>query len=170
MHGLLQVRLKISEICSLLNVDGIRGDIVINRAARALVALEGRTTVELSDVGRIISICLNHRQASGLDFTVPAYADRMHVPGTVSVWRFCQILTSITAGYARILLNKLTLAARCDWPSSASQGPKLLLQQKVALSKQRLVHSSNKRPPGAPPKRLVHGPGFHNNELCLSIS
>eukprot|EP00891_Asterochloris_glomerata_P006155 jgi/Astpho2/6155/fgenesh1_pm.00088_%23_2_t len=55
------VRLKISEICSLLNVDGIRGDIVINRAARALVALEGRTTVELSDVGRIISICLNHR-------------------------------------------------------------------------------------------------------------
>lgn len=65
VHGSLQVRLKISEICSLLNVDGIRGDIVINRAARALVALEGRTTVELSDVGRIISICLNHRQATG---------------------------------------------------------------------------------------------------------
>ena len=64
VHGALQVRLKISEICSLLNVDGIRGDIVINRAARALVAFEGRTTVELSDVGRIISICLNHRQAS----------------------------------------------------------------------------------------------------------
>lgn len=59
----LQVKLKISEICSLLDVDGIRGDIVTNRAARALVALEGRDKVSMADVKRVISICVNHRWA-----------------------------------------------------------------------------------------------------------
>lgn len=56
-----QVKLQISEICSLLNVDGIRGDIVTNRAARALVAFEGRDTVSMDDVKRIIGVCVNHR-------------------------------------------------------------------------------------------------------------
>ncbi|KAG1655040.1 hypothetical protein FOA52_008791 [Chlamydomonas sp. UWO 241] len=53
--------LLISEICSRLDVDGLRGDIVINRAAKALVAFEGRDTVQTDDIKRIISICLNHR-------------------------------------------------------------------------------------------------------------
>ena len=35
--------LKISEVCSLINIDGLRGDIVVNRAAKALAALEGRS-------------------------------------------------------------------------------------------------------------------------------
>lgn len=56
-----EIKLKVSEICSLLEVDGIRGDMVINRAARALVALEGRDEVVMDDVKKIISICLNHR-------------------------------------------------------------------------------------------------------------
>ena len=55
------IKLKISEICSLLDVDGIRGDMVINRASRALVALEGRTEVALDDVAKVIGLCLNHR-------------------------------------------------------------------------------------------------------------
>ena len=55
------VRLVISKICSLLDVDGIRGDIVTNKAARALVALEGRAEVGLDDVKRVIGLCLNHR-------------------------------------------------------------------------------------------------------------
>ena len=38
----LRLKRKISEICSELNVDGLRGDIVTNRAARALCAFEGR--------------------------------------------------------------------------------------------------------------------------------
>jgi magnesium chelatase subunit I len=58
------IKLKISEICSLLDVDGIRGDMVINRAARALVAMEGRTEVTLDDVAKVIGLCLNHRCAS----------------------------------------------------------------------------------------------------------
>ena len=35
-------RIRISKICSELNVDGLRGDIVTNRAAKALAAFEGR--------------------------------------------------------------------------------------------------------------------------------
>lgn len=56
-----EIKLKVSEICSLLEVDGIRGDMVINRAARALVAMEGRDEVTLDDVKKVIGICLNHR-------------------------------------------------------------------------------------------------------------
>lgn len=43
-------RVKISQICSDLNVDGIRGDIVTNRAAKALAAFEGRTEVRVEAV------------------------------------------------------------------------------------------------------------------------
>ena len=35
------LRVKISEICSILDVDGLRGDIVTNRAAKAYAALNG---------------------------------------------------------------------------------------------------------------------------------
>ncbi len=37
---------------------------VVNRAARALVALESRTEVTLEDVAKVIALCLNHRCAS----------------------------------------------------------------------------------------------------------
>ena len=55
------VKLKVSELCSLLDVDGLRGDIVINRAAMAYVAFEGRNQVTLDDVKRVAPLCLNHR-------------------------------------------------------------------------------------------------------------
>lgn len=51
----------VPQICSLLDVDGIRGDMVVNRAAKALVALEDRKEVTLEDVARVIALCLNHR-------------------------------------------------------------------------------------------------------------
>ncbi|MDH6059346.1 magnesium chelatase ATPase subunit I [Chrysosporum bergii ANA360D] len=54
-------RVKISEICSELDVDGLRGDIVINRAAKALTAFEGRTEVTVDDIKRVITLCLRHR-------------------------------------------------------------------------------------------------------------
>ncbi len=56
-----ELQLLISDICSRLNVDGLRGDLVVNRAAKALVALEGRSEVKQEDVGRVINTCLNHR-------------------------------------------------------------------------------------------------------------
>lgn len=55
------IKLVVSDICSRLNVDGLRGDLVTNRAARALVALEGRREVTLDDVKKVIGLCLNHR-------------------------------------------------------------------------------------------------------------
>ena len=53
--------LKIAKVCSELNVDGLRGDLVSNRAAVALAAYEGRTEVTLEDIQRVIALCLRHR-------------------------------------------------------------------------------------------------------------
>ncbi|WP_088240883.1 magnesium chelatase ATPase subunit I [Calothrix rhizosoleniae] len=55
------LRVKISEVCSELNVDGLRGDIVTNRAAKALTAFEQRTEVTVEDIQRVIVLCLRHR-------------------------------------------------------------------------------------------------------------
>ena len=54
-------RVKISQICSELDVDGLRGDIVTNRASQALAAFEGRTKVTPQDIFRVIPLCLRHR-------------------------------------------------------------------------------------------------------------
>jgi magnesium chelatase subunit I len=56
-----ELRVKISEVCSELDVDGLRGDIVTNRAAKAITAFEGRTEVTLDDIRRVITLCLRHR-------------------------------------------------------------------------------------------------------------
>ncbi len=55
------LRVRISQICAELNVDGLRGDIVTNRAARAIAAFEGRLQVETEDVARVAPLCLRHR-------------------------------------------------------------------------------------------------------------
>ena len=39
------IKLKIASVCSFLNIDGLRGDLVVNRTVRALVAYEGRKEV-----------------------------------------------------------------------------------------------------------------------------
>lgn len=55
------LRVKISQMCAELDVDGLRGDIVTNRAAKALAALEGRTEVTVDEIRRIAPLCLRHR-------------------------------------------------------------------------------------------------------------
>jgi len=55
------LRVKISEVCSQLDVDGLRGDIVTNRAAKAYAAYNQRTKVTIQDIGKIITLCLRHR-------------------------------------------------------------------------------------------------------------
>jgi magnesium chelatase subunit I len=54
-------QLKISQMCSELGVEGLRGDIVSTRAAKALAALESRAEVTLNDIRRTIILCLRHR-------------------------------------------------------------------------------------------------------------
>lgn len=55
------IRVKISEICAELDVDGLRGDIVTNRAAKAIAAFESRTEVTVDDIRRVMPLCLRHR-------------------------------------------------------------------------------------------------------------
>jgi len=55
------VQVKVSDICARLNVDGLRGDMVSCRAAKALAAFEQRTEVTIEDVEKIISLSLSHR-------------------------------------------------------------------------------------------------------------
>lgn len=56
-----ELRVNISQVCSELDVDGLRGDIVSNRAAKAIAAFEGRTEVTVDDIRRVITLCLRHR-------------------------------------------------------------------------------------------------------------
>jgi len=55
------LRVNISKVCSELNVDGLRGDIVTNRAAKAYAAFDGRKEVTVDDISKIITLCLRHR-------------------------------------------------------------------------------------------------------------
>jgi len=55
------LRVNISKICSELNVDGLRGDIVSSRAAKAIAAFDGRNKVTPQDIYQIIALCLRHR-------------------------------------------------------------------------------------------------------------
>ena len=55
------LRIKISEVCSRLDVDGLRGDIVTNRAARAHAAYNNRDKVTVEDISKVITLCLRHR-------------------------------------------------------------------------------------------------------------
>jgi len=51
----------ISRICIDFNIDGHRGDIIIERTARTNAAFEGRTEVEVEDVIRAAEMALPHR-------------------------------------------------------------------------------------------------------------
>nr|YP_009392193.1 Mg chelatase subunit e [Osmundaria fimbriata]ARW60755.1 Mg chelatase subunit e [Osmundaria fimbriata] len=55
------LKVKISQICSILNVDGLRGDIVINRAAKAFAAYNDKHEVMIEDIKQVIILCLRHR-------------------------------------------------------------------------------------------------------------
>ena len=54
--------LRITAACASLGVDGVRGDIVTARAARALAALEGLLEVEEEHVRRAAALALLHRR------------------------------------------------------------------------------------------------------------
>jgi magnesium chelatase subunit I len=55
------LRMKISQICAKLDVDGLRGDIVTNRAAKAFAAYNRRKKVDINDIKKVIILCLRHR-------------------------------------------------------------------------------------------------------------
>jgi magnesium chelatase subunit I len=55
------LKIKISQVCGSLNVDGLRGDIVTNRAAKAYAAYNNRSKVTVEDIEKVITLCLRHR-------------------------------------------------------------------------------------------------------------
>ncbi len=55
------LRVKISQVCAELDVDGLRGDLVTNRAAKALAAFEGSQIVTVDLIRRVVTLCLRHR-------------------------------------------------------------------------------------------------------------
>nr|BDA98670.1 Mg-protoporyphyrin IX chelatase [Rhodomonas sp. NIES-1730] len=55
------LRVKISQVCGELDVDGLRGDIVTNRAARAYAAYNNKNEVTVQDIQAVITMCLRHR-------------------------------------------------------------------------------------------------------------
>ena len=61
VHISKEFQLKISQLCSELQIEGLRGDLVATRAAKALTAFETRTEVTLDDIKRTIILCLRHR-------------------------------------------------------------------------------------------------------------
>jgi magnesium chelatase subunit I len=56
-----ELRVKISQVCGSLDVDGLRGDIVTNRAAKAFAAYNGKEEVTVEDIEKVIVLCLRHR-------------------------------------------------------------------------------------------------------------
>merc|ERR1712238_334147 len=69
-----EFRSKISEICSRLDVDGLRGDIVTTRAAQAHAAYHNRNKVTVDDISKTIVLCLRHRlRKDPLDYTIESY-------------------------------------------------------------------------------------------------
>nr|BDA98227.1 Mg-protoporyphyrin IX chelatase [Rhodomonas sp. NIES-1006] len=55
------LRVKISQVCGELDVDGLRGDIVTNRAAKAYAAYNNKTEVTVDDIQAVVTMCLRHR-------------------------------------------------------------------------------------------------------------
>lgn len=56
-----ELRIQISQVCAQLNIDGLRGDIVTNRASKAFTCFEGRQQVTVEDILHVMPLCLCHR-------------------------------------------------------------------------------------------------------------
>jgi len=52
---------QIAQLCSVLKIDGHRGELTITRAGRALAAFEGRKKITAEDVRRVSPMALRHR-------------------------------------------------------------------------------------------------------------
>lgn len=56
-----QLKQAASKMCSALNVDGLRADLVLCRAAKALAAFNEDETVKIEHFKRVSQLCLRHR-------------------------------------------------------------------------------------------------------------
>jgi len=54
-----------SRLCMAVGADGLRGELTLLRASRALAALEGRAAVTEADLRRVAPMALRHRLRRG---------------------------------------------------------------------------------------------------------
>lgn len=57
-----ELLVTVSAMCASLGVEGLRGDLVVCRAAAALAGLEQREEASVEDVGRVAGLALGHRR------------------------------------------------------------------------------------------------------------
>ena len=55
------IQINIVHLCSELHIDGLRGDIVINRARCAFIVFDKYKKIPIESVRRITLLCLDHR-------------------------------------------------------------------------------------------------------------
>ena len=68
-------------VCAITaGVDGMRADLVMLRAARALAALEGRGEVKVDDVDAVAELALAHRRPEGSAAQPPAHTEARQQP------------------------------------------------------------------------------------------
>jgi magnesium chelatase subunit I len=65
----------VGELCIAAQVDGLRADLVMLRAARALAALESAAAVDASHVYRVADLVLAHRRGTPAQGSAPSAAD-----------------------------------------------------------------------------------------------
>ncbi|CCD39609.1 ChlI component of cobalt chelatase involved inB12 biosynthesis [Candidatus Paraburkholderia kirkii UZHbot1] len=85
------VHARVSELCIAAQVDGLRADLVMLRAARALAAFEGASTVTVTHVERVADAVLQHRRREGqVPSQEPATRDstRREATGSESNWGY----------------------------------------------------------------------------------
>jgi magnesium chelatase subunit I len=64
------IHAKTAELCMAVKTDGLRGQLTLVRAGRALAAYEGRKAVAVADLKRLAAPALRHRlRRSPLDDT-----------------------------------------------------------------------------------------------------
>ncbi|KND59616.1 ChlI component of cobalt chelatase involved in B12 biosynthesis [Candidatus Burkholderia verschuerenii] len=68
------IHARVSELCIAAHVDGLRADLVMLRAARALAALENAARIEVEHVDRVADAVLRHRRREKEDGTGQAPA------------------------------------------------------------------------------------------------
>lgn len=73
------VHARVSELCIAAHVDGLRADLVMLRAARALAALEGAPAVTVTHVERVADAVLQHRRRE-VQAQAPSQTQAAHDP------------------------------------------------------------------------------------------
>ena len=75
---------RAAELALQAGVDGVRGDLVLLKAARAQAMLDGRSSVDVADVDAVAALALDHRRTQHPEPTAPTGPLAGDAPGSAS--------------------------------------------------------------------------------------